>query len=527
MSRLQAGNISLSWGGAADFSTRLKLWGIFFLYVLVAGYTLAHHELWGDEVHSWNIAKASTGISDVIANSRYEGHPPAWYLILWTISKFSQNLFFIQLAQFLIACSIVFIILFYSPFPFITRALLPFGYYFVFEYGIISRNYAIGILLALCICVILRKNFKYKFLLYYALLLLMTNTHLLAMLLAGSIHFYFLMLNIEQKKKIRFIALHAALGILIVLPSLYFIFPPSDSNLNMQFWTGRWTTDQLGIMAKSPLRVFMPIPAWWTYNFWNTQFLLQLQLTHSFLRPVTLLLSILFLGMIWWILKGNKKSLALFTVNLLLTFLVAVIFPLTTARYIGFIYIGFIVAYWMYCAETPVTKTNQWLVNILLGLQLITGLFYLAKDIQLPFARSNNANELLAKVPANEKIVTDYWCANTISAFTDKKLYCVGLDRQVSFLLWNRELKVRPDNPYTHSLSRLFSEEGVTRIYLISTWTTQFIFKLDPQAQKSFQFTVIDKRDDAIEKWSNIYLYEVRQNATPSGIPKDENFLCP
>ncbi|HET6722260.1 MAG TPA: hypothetical protein VFH07_05895, partial [Chitinophagaceae bacterium] len=133
-------------------SARLKLWLIFFLYVIISGFAIANHELWGDEIHSWNIAKASGSISDLIYNSRYEGHPPVWYLFLWSISKFTHNLAYVQITQLIIASSVIFLVLFYSPFPFITRILIPFGYYFLFEYGILSRNYAIGVLPAFGIC---------------------------------------------------------------------------------------------------------------------------------------------------------------------------------------------------------------------------------------------------------------------------------------------------------------------------------------------------------------------------------------
>ena len=111
---------------------RLKLWAIFLLYVIVAGYAIAHHELWGDEVHSWNIAKASSSFSDLIANSRYEGHPPVWYIVLWSISKFTHNLVYVQIVQLIIASSVVFMVLFRSQFPLIIKILIKFGYYFMF-----------------------------------------------------------------------------------------------------------------------------------------------------------------------------------------------------------------------------------------------------------------------------------------------------------------------------------------------------------------------------------------------------------
>ena len=35
------------------------LWVVFILYALVSSYAISRHELWSDELHSWNIAKAS------------------------------------------------------------------------------------------------------------------------------------------------------------------------------------------------------------------------------------------------------------------------------------------------------------------------------------------------------------------------------------------------------------------------------------------------------------------------------------
>ena len=490
-------------------SARLKLWIVFFLYVFVAGFAIARHELWGDEIHSWNIAKASDSISDLINNTRYEGHPPVWYLILWSISKVTHNLVYVQIAQLIIASSVVFLVLFYSPFPFITRILIPFGYYFLFEYGILSRNYAIGVLAAFCICYILQKDFNYKLLLYYALLFFMSNTHLVALLLAGSLHLYFLLLTYGQKKKIYKLFPHILLGLLVFLPALYFIFPPADSSLTVDILKSKFDNQHIGIIAKTPLRVFIPVPAWWEYNFWNTQFLLTLQGKNSMLRLLTLLLSIGVLGVVWLVLKDSKKSLTLFVVNLILTFIVAVIFPLTTQRYIGFIFIGFIAAYWLRCYEMPVNRKNNWLINMLLGIHVLAGVFTISKDIRLPFANSYRVNELISEVPLNEKIVTDYWCVNTISAFSDTAFYCIGLDSRPTFLQWKKEFDTRSPGVYLNSIEKLFEHEGLKKIYLVSTYSPQIIFQLDPKLEKLFQLTMIDKREGAIHKWGNLYLYEI------------------
>jgi hypothetical protein len=188
---------------------------------------------------------------------------------------------------------------------------------------------------------------------------------------------------------------------------------------------------------------------------------------------------------------------------------VAVIFPLTTQRYIGFIYIGFIAAYWLRCYEVPVNRKNTWLINILLGIHVAAGIFTISKDLRLPFANSYRVNELINEVPVNEKIVTDYWCVNTISAFTDTAFYCIGLDSMPTFLQWKKEFNTRGPGVYLNSIKKLFEKEDLRKIYLVSTYSPSIIFELDPQLGKFFHLKMIDKREGAIHKWGNLYLYEI------------------
>jgi len=103
--------------------------------------------------------------------------------------------------------------------------------------------------------------------------------------------------------------------------------------------------------------------------------------------------------------KKNKKSLALFAFNLILSFITALIFSLTTPRYAGFIFIGFIVAYWLYCHETSADQKSRLFVNILLAIQIMAGVFAIIKDIQFPFSNGYKAKELVNEVPGNKKIV--------------------------------------------------------------------------------------------------------------------------
>jgi hypothetical protein len=308
-------------------------------YIIIASYVMLHHEMWGDELHSWNLAKGSNSLAELMHNKKYEGHPPVWYLILWGISRCTHDAQWMQWVHLFIAAFSVVLLLFYAPFPVWTRVLLPFGYYFLFEYTILSRNYAIGILACFLICMLLQKEFKYKLLWYYILLLLMSNTHLLAMLLAGCLHLYFLMDHAAQKKSKRVIILHVLLGVLVFLPAIGFIMPPGDTDLSIAASLKRWSHDRLLLAAQAPLRAFVPMPAWWKYQFWNWQCILELNAQYKVMKVLSLLLS---LGFIWlglYLLKGNRKSQVLFLTNIALVWMAGLIYPLGTQRYAGFIFI--------------------------------------------------------------------------------------------------------------------------------------------------------------------------------------------
>lgn len=484
----------------------------FLLYIIITGYTILHHEPWGDEIHSWNIAKASSTLTDLITNTRYEGHPPLWYIILWTISKFSTNPFYFQLVHLIIASASVYILIFHSPLPLAIRLVIPFGYFFIFEYSVISRNYAIAILLAFCICVVLYKNFKGKLIIYYGLLFLLSNTHLLGLLLAGSIHLYFLLIIQEKEKSIRPILQHVIIALVILLPAACFIFPPSDSELNVDFWKDKWSTDNLKTFAQAPLRAYLPIPAWWVYNNWNSHFLMENQHDNNLLKYFNLIVSASLAAVSFYFIKSSKKCLVLFGTNFFLTFIVAVmVFPLTRERYAGFLFISLVVALWLFYTEQKERK-ESWLLILFFFLQIPGGIIMILKDIQLPFSNAYRVNDLLKKIPTQQKVVSDYWAVNAVNAFSDQQLFCLDMGKEVKFILWGQDLSkmLQKKDRYTSGAKYFLQKENLSSFYLLSIGTPQNITEADKDFFNVYNVKMIDKIEGAINKGGNLYLYEVR-----------------
>lgn len=114
------------------------------LSLLIAA--VSHHEPWRDEADAW-LSVRDQALVDVIARLDRAGTPPLWYCLLNPLVRLGMPYGSMLALNALFAFLAVLLLLFVSPIPRIVLALLPFSYYFLFEYGVVARNYAIGILL--------------------------------------------------------------------------------------------------------------------------------------------------------------------------------------------------------------------------------------------------------------------------------------------------------------------------------------------------------------------------------------------
>lgn len=116
-------------------------------------YAIAHllmaivHEPWFDEAVAWQIARCAS-VSDILFEiPHYEGHPPLWHLILLPFAKLGAPYeLSLSIANLIFTGSAVGLIIWKSPFPRIVRLLLPFTYFFFYQYGVISRPYCLMML---------------------------------------------------------------------------------------------------------------------------------------------------------------------------------------------------------------------------------------------------------------------------------------------------------------------------------------------------------------------------------------------
>ena len=128
----------------------LVLTGVFYLALC---WVHGHHELWRDEMHSWNVARNAGGLWDLLVGvRRYEGHPFLWYYLLFLASRVSRSAACLHVATVSFATLSTYLWLRGSGLPRVLRVMLPFTYLYFFEYGALSRCYAPGVFLAFLFC---------------------------------------------------------------------------------------------------------------------------------------------------------------------------------------------------------------------------------------------------------------------------------------------------------------------------------------------------------------------------------------
>lgn len=206
-------------------------------------YTIFHfvisyfHEPWYDEAVSWQIAKCASVKDIIFTLPHYEGHPPLWHLILLPFAKLGCPYeFSLSLVSMIFAGASVMLIIWKSPFPRIIRLLLPFTYFFFYQYSVISRPYCV-MMLAFVLTAITFNDRDTKPWKHILSLMLLCLSSAYGILFAGGITVAWL-LGLLKKDGFRFLfdkkrTLSLLCLLLLAILLILEIFPASDTTAIM------------------------------------------------------------------------------------------------------------------------------------------------------------------------------------------------------------------------------------------------------------------------------------------------------
>lgn len=150
------------------------------------------HEPWFDEAEAWQIAKCASYRDILFTIPHYEGHPPLWHLILSIPAKLDipYELGLKSIGLIISTCSVG-LLEFKAPFPRWIKVLMPFTYFWFYQYGIIVRPYSLLILFVILSSITFKDKNKRPFR-FCGCLMLLCLSSAYGILIAGGIAFAWL-----------------------------------------------------------------------------------------------------------------------------------------------------------------------------------------------------------------------------------------------------------------------------------------------------------------------------------------------
>jgi len=119
---------------------------IVFLFIITSLCWVPYHEHWADEVQAFLIARDADWIEILTKTPYREGQPILWHLLLKAcIVIFGEDVE-ISYVSIAIMSLAVGLIVFKFDIPLFYQILIPFGYYFLYQYNIVARNYCLAYL---------------------------------------------------------------------------------------------------------------------------------------------------------------------------------------------------------------------------------------------------------------------------------------------------------------------------------------------------------------------------------------------
>ena len=458
--------------------------GLTAAFLLVGAITAVHHEMWRDEIQAWLLARESTSLVDLYSNLKYEGHPGLWHICLWILNRLSHSPSLMQGFHLLIASATVYLFARYSPFTALQKFLFTFGYFSLYEYSIVCRNYALGVLLICIVSILFRQRYT-RFLWICLGLVLLGHTSVHALIVAIAISGVLLMEYIFRRKHILAanpirewrIVIGFSLLFLGMLVSVLQIIPPSDTGFAVGWYTD-YNAERCVRVMKTLTHALFPIPEA-TRSFWGSRWLENF----PFYTKIQFVLACLLFS--WFSLLLFRKPVVglifLFGMSGLLTFFYIKYYG--SIRHHGFLFLMYILAGWMYhdceLVKLPTflnrlhifwEKSFRPMFTVILIFHFIGGSIAVCMEYRHVFSYGKAA---AAFIKANEMqemlMIGDKDSAvSTIVGYLEKdQIYYPRSQRFGSFIIWNQTRRSSTSNDEVLLTARQLTDQYSQDILII------------------------------------------------------------
>lgn len=422
-------------------------WLLFGLLASLAFIGILKHEMWRDELQAWLIARDSSSYGNMLYNLRYEGHPALWHTILFFATRITHNPVVMQIIHVCIALGAMAVLIFKSPFNRLQKVLITSGYFMFYEYSLISRNYAIGMLFLFLALMFYFKNAA-NLIPVAVCLFFMANSNLYALtitlVLTGIIVFEKIL---SERKITEQTILFSSIAIAGIMLAVYQIKPQPDS-ANHISWPNGLEADRVKLALSDIVKAYLPFPVTKSIAFWNTNIFIP----DTFVVTLKLVLACLvFIGVFTFAFSKNIYVSLFYLKSTVLVILLTYVTFLPYVRYLGHLILILIASYWMHLEKRETSfklpfypvfqKALLPFFLLVLGVNSLTGLYAFTVDYSRPFSTAKETVAFLKEKKLDKKFIAVYpdYIGAGICAYSDTKVYYPQIDSLASFVLWNKQ----------------------------------------------------------------------------------------
>ncbi len=434
------------------------------LFSIVAGIGKYHHEMWRDELEG--LMKVTANVSPF--NISYYSSL-VYYSFLEAIVNLSPNpATAYQVCHLLFITLAVYIFNRYSPFSYLQKVLFTFGYFMLFEYGIISRPYSFSILLIFTSVYLITRR-KRNYILTAIVLVVLANHRLFDAFASLSLTVYALLHTINALKGktihpgekrellVAILLLVAGWGL---ISAQYYILKSTGPGFTTAGQAPYYMT------VRTIWNAFVPIPELANYHFWNTNIIpfplgypKGVDFEIQYKNVVTAMISIGILLVSVVIFSRKMPVLITFTVHTLLQLLFLQYVSVHFMRYQGYLFIIFIYNWWLLyhpdeevllSRVNPVTRFFRkpifasihtgavHLVTLFLLFQCAAGLIAYYRDTRYPFTASYSTAEFIEANGLDEHTMVGFvdYIAQPIAALLSREIYYPQIDGFGTYVDW-------------------------------------------------------------------------------------------
>ena len=236
---------------AKDYLLRNYITVVFVVYAAVFTIAAFHHEPWMDEAQAWLLAKDASLAEIFLKYLKYEGTPGLWHLLIYLPAKLGLPFWSIHVIAVICSATGVYLFLRNAPFPPFIKALYPFTFFALFQYGVIARSYSLLPAVLFLVAIHYRRRMEQP-LLYLLLVFALANISAHTFLLAATLvllHAFDVLYHwrlLAKPLRIKHLAGMGFYGILTLLMA-YLLAPPPDHMLIRSSNTSIWHILNVGI----------------------------------------------------------------------------------------------------------------------------------------------------------------------------------------------------------------------------------------------------------------------------------------